>query len=113
VTVRVYRPATLADLARLVEDGELPASTDVVVAPDDDEETEYDALMTAADLSGELLGGPGRRVVVVAETDGGDAPVRLEQVVAVHADTAEDPDPDEDLGWYAPSEIGHLADESL
>ena len=112
MTVRVYRPATLADLARIVADGELPASADVVVAPDDDEETEYAALMTAADLSAELLGGPGRRVVVVAETDGEDAPVRLDQVVAVHADTAADPGPEEDLGWYAPSEIGHLAQES-
>jgi uncharacterized protein DUF6912 len=112
VTVRVYRPATLADLARLVEDGELPPAVDVVVAPDDDEETEYDALMTAAELSAVHLGGSGRRVVVVAETDGEDAPVRLEQVVAVHADTTAETAPDEDLGWYAPSEIRYLADES-
>jgi hypothetical protein len=112
VSVRIYRPATVADLARLLEDGDLAPSSDVVVPPDDDEETEYDALMTAADLSAELLDGPGRRVVVVAETDGEDAAIRLEQVVAVHVDTTENAGPDDDLGWYAASEIRYLVDES-
>ncbi len=51
VTVRVYVPTTLDGLAQLADDGELPASPDAVVAPDDDEETEYDAMMTAAGLA--------------------------------------------------------------
>ena len=83
VSVRVYVPTTLDGLAQLADDGELPASPDAVVAPDDDEETEYDAMMTAAGL----VAGPGRRVVVVAEVGDPDGPVRLDQVVAVHADS--------------------------
>jgi len=101
VSVRVYVPTTLDGLAQLADDGELPASPDAVVAPDDDEETEYDAMMTAAGF----IAGPGRRVVVVAEVDDPDGPVRLDQVVAVHADSADDAGPDDDLAWYAVAEI--------
>jgi hypothetical protein len=101
VTVRVYVPATLDGLARLADEGRLPASPDAVVAPDDDEETEYDAMMTAAGFAA----GSGRRIVVVAEVDDPDAAVRLDQVVAVHADDHDDAGPDEDLAWYAVTEI--------
>jgi hypothetical protein len=90
---------------------------EVVVAPDDAEETEYDALMTAAQTSAGLARdlGPGhrRRVVIVAEvTSVGDS-VDLSDVVAVHADPDDVPldrDPDEldDLGWYATQEIPDL-----
>ncbi|MGI8646436.1 MAG: DUF6912 family protein [Nocardioides sp.] len=109
---RIYVPTTLAGLRELAEAGLLPASADAVLAPDDDEETEYDALLTAADASALLLSGPGRRVVVVAEVADADGPVRLDQVVAVHVDLIEDARPDDDLGWFAPAEIPVILDEA-
>jgi hypothetical protein len=79
-----------------------------VTAPDDAEETEYAALMQAAAASRELLAGPGRRVVVVAEVARlGDA-VPLADVVAVHVDDRDDADEDDDLAWYATQEIPDL-----
>lgn len=108
---RVYRAATIADLGALLATGELPADPDVVVAEGDDEASEYDALMTAADASAALLTGPGRRVVVVAEVGDPEAAVPLRHVVAVHADTADRPidaDPDDDLAWYGTQEIESL-----
>ena len=62
MSVRVYAPATLALLREWHTAAEVPASAARVVAPDDDEESEYAALMTAADASTALLTGPGRRV---------------------------------------------------
>ena len=85
---------------------------DPVVAEDDGEETEYAALMTAADASAELLAGlpdgRRRRVVVVAETAAADGPVAWRDVVAVHVDSQDDADPDDDLAWWATQEIGDL-----
>ena len=79
---------------------------------DDAEESEYDALMTAADASAALVAGlpdgQRRRVVVVAETATADAPVRWRDVVAVHVDTEDDADADDDLAWWATQEIGDL-----
>ena len=99
---RVYVPATVRDLAQLHQNGSLRVGEDAVVAPDDDEETEYDALLTAADAAAELAAGldPGRRrrVVVVAEVAGSaeqvetGARVSLADVVAVHADTRDVPE---------------------
>ena len=109
---RVYVPTTLAGLRELADTGLLPPSAGAVIAPDDDEETEYDALLTAADASALLETGPGRRVVVVAEVADGDGSVRLDQVVAVHVDPIEGADPDDDLGWFAPSEIPVILDEA-
>jgi hypothetical protein len=108
---RRYGPSTLPRLAERWEaDG--PEVVDAVVADDDAEETEYAALMTAADASAELLAGlpdgQRRRVVVVAETVTGDAPVRWRDVVAVHVDDHDDAGPDEDLAWWATQEIGAL-----
>jgi hypothetical protein len=114
VTVRVYLPTTLALLAEQHAAGELVVPEQIVVAAAEDEEAEYDALMTAAELSAELLAGPGRRVVAVAELDKEPEPgwtVPLRRVVAVHADTEDRPagaDPDEDLGWFATQEIPYL-----
>lgn len=111
MSVRVYVPATLEMLARLVEGGEVPADVERVVAEATDEESEYAALMSAADKSAALLGDAGRRVVVVAEVADPAAAVPLARVVAVHADTEDRPvdaDPDEDLGWYASQEIDQL-----
>jgi hypothetical protein len=106
--MRVYVPTTLIGLARLRDDGSWPASVEGYVADGDSEEQEYAALMAAAAEAAELLDGPGRRVVVVADVADPDAAVLLRDVVAVHADPADRPagaDPDEDLGWYATQEI--------
>ena len=118
--MRVYLPATLHLLGRLQEHRVLPVGDDVVVAHDESEDTEYDALMTAAEtsavLAAELEPGDRRRVVVVAEVDSLGTSLALGDVVAVHADTQdlpEEPDPDElddldDLAWYATQEIPDL-----
>jgi hypothetical protein len=114
MSTRVYLPLTTALLAELHATGEVTVTDDAVFAPDDSEDGEYAALMTAADASAALLAGPGRRVVVVAELDkepeaGWTIPLR--RIVAVHADPEDRPadaDPDEDLAWFATQEIPHL-----
>jgi len=109
---RVYVPATIEGLRRWVADGLIPADAfeEGFEAPDDTEEGEYAALMSAADASAALLGaGSGRRVVVVVDTD--VAPADWGDVVAVHADLRDRPagaDPDEDLGWFATQEVPDL-----
>jgi hypothetical protein len=118
---RLYVPATLHLLAALDRDGSLRVGDDAVLAPDDSEDAEYDALMTAAEtsavLAAELEPGERRRVVVVAEVqDSAGAPpetVALSDVVAVHADADDlpegsDPEDLEELGWYATQEIPDL-----
>lgn len=109
--MRVYVPATLTVLAELATRGELPPSIDRFVAADDTEEAEYDALTEAAAASEAMLGGSGRRVVVVAEVPDPDGVVPLTLVEAVHADT-DDVDPNSadlpDLAWYAVQEIPDL-----
>lgn len=109
---RVYVPATLDHLAEWHAAGAVPVVAEAVLVDEDDEELEYDALMTAAAAAADLLERPGRRVVVVAETaSGGSAQVSWTQVVAVHADVAErspEDDPDEDLAWFATQEVPHL-----
>ncbi|NYJ00565.1 nucleoid-associated protein YgaU [Nocardioides thalensis] len=106
---RVYVPATLATLGEYVAAGRVPAATERVVAPADDEETEYAALMTAADLSAEAVSGDGRRVVITVETAGdGGGDLAWADVVAVHADTEPFTDPDDDLAWFATQEVGDL-----
>lgn len=114
MSARVYLPLTIALLAELHATGEVTVSDDAVLAEDDSEDAEYAALMTAADASAALVGGPGRRVVVVAELEkepqtGWTIPLR--RIVAVHADPEDRPgdaDPDEDLAWYGVQEITHL-----
>ena len=114
MSTRVYLPLTIGLLAELHASGELTVTDDAVVAPDDSEDGEYAALMTAADASAALLTGSGRRVVVVAELEkepetGWTIPLR--RIVAVHADPEDRPagaDPDEDLAWFATQEIPHL-----
>lgn len=118
MSTRVYVPTTTEGLAALVASGELPADAcaEPVVAADDEEEAEYAALMGAADASTALCeeqGLPGlRRVVVVAVVDDPDQPrVTRDVVVSVHLDQADrsaDDDPDDDLAWFAPEELGHL-----
>jgi len=114
---RLYVPATMPLLAGLASDGSLPVGEDVVIAPDDSEDAEYDALMTAAETSAtlalELDAGERRRVVVVAEVAAVVGTVTLADVVAVHADVDDLPEGIgtedlDDLGWYATQEIPHL-----
>jgi len=111
VTIRAYLPTTIALLAEQHANGEVVVTDEVVVATDDDEESEYDALMTAAESSAARLSGPGRRVVVVAELDKAPEPgwtIPLKRIVAVHADTEDGADPDDDLAWFATQEIPFL-----
>ncbi len=105
---RVYVPTTLRALAEHVDNGYIPESAERFVAPGDEEESEYAALVAAAEAAEELLDGPGRRVVVVAEVNDVDGTVAMELVVAVHADTDDDHDPDDDLAWFATQEIPYL-----
>ncbi|WP_210438518.1 DUF6912 family protein [Nocardioides xinjiangensis] len=108
---RRYVPTTLERLAEdWADDG--PRLEGAVLAADDGEETEYAALMTAADASAELVSalpdGRRRRVVVVVETAAADAAAAWRDVVAVHVDTDDDADPDDDLAWWATQEVGDL-----
>ncbi|MFT4287357.1 DUF6912 family protein [Nocardioides sp.] len=112
--MRLYVPATLDLLAHWHQAGAVPAADPgaaaAFVAPEESEEGEYAALMSAADASAALLAGAGRRVVLVAEASGEEA-VPVNRWAAVHADTADRPagaDPDEDLGWFAVQEIPAL-----
>ena len=120
MTVRVYLPTTTDELPGAVSaDGFVVAEgVDVVVAESDDEESEYAALLTAADASTELARAAGvaglRRVVVVAELPSVPEPgarVAMRDVVALHLDTddrGDDADPDDDLAWFTPDELPHL-----
>ena len=109
---RVYVPATLDLLAAWHQAGVVPADAERFVAEGDDEDSEYAALMAAADASTVLQDAAGhRRVVVVAEVGDPDGEVAVRLVRAVHADEAPRPadaDPDDDLAWYATQEIGAL-----
>jgi hypothetical protein len=109
---RVYVPATVELLAAWHAAGAVPAEAfaEAFEAPDESEEGEYAALMSAADSSAALLAGAGRRVVLVVDATAA-APVPLREVLAVHADEALRPagaDPEEDLGWFATQEIPDL-----
>ena len=111
MSTRVYVPTTLDGLAGFVLEGGIPEAAERVEAADDSEEAEYDALMTAAETSAELLQGPGKRVVVVAETSEPTGVIAMRLVVAVHVDTEDDADDDADLAWYATLEIPDLLPE--
>ncbi len=113
---RAYVPATRELLGAWHAAGAVPAETERVVATGEDEESEYAALMTAADRSTALATGGaragGRRVVVVVDTTGdGEGELPLRTWAAVHADTADrtpDDDPDDDLAWFGVQEIPDL-----
>lgn len=108
MSARVYVPATLSALASYVEQGEVPAAEERLTAPDESEEAEYATLMAAAAASRERQSGAGRRVVVVAEVVDAAAAVPMDRVVAVHLDTDENADDDDDLAWFATQEIPDL-----
>lgn len=103
--MRVYLPLTLDSLAAAVEAGTVPADVEKVVAEDESEESEYAALMGAADASAALLAGSGRRVVLAADVVEVAGAVPKKSWAAVHVDTEDDADPDDDLAWYGIQEI--------
>ena len=112
--MRVWVPLTMRDLAAHHAAGEVPPGQDRLVAPED-EESEYAALLEAAEASAARLREQGdeggRRVVLVAELGGSadpDGPVPLRRVVAVHVDVRPGAAPEEDLGWFAPQEVPAL-----
>ena len=108
MSIRVYLPLTLSSLADAHRSGVVPTAAERFVAADEDEQSEYDALMAAADASAGLLDGPGRRVVLVAEVADADGTISMDDVVACHVDLEDDADPDDDLGWFATQEIPDL-----
>jgi hypothetical protein len=79
---RAYVPATRELLGAWHAAGGVPTDAERVVAPGDDEDLEYAALMTAADLASGLGAADGRRTP--------------------------DADPDDDLGWFGVQEIPDL-----
>lgn len=103
--MRLYVPSSLALLRAWHTTGVIPSTEEAFLPEDDAEESEYDALLAAADAS-RALGGS-RRVVVVVETPHEGA-VPMSDAVAVHADTVDDADDDEELGWFATQEIPDL-----
>lgn len=106
--MRVYLPLTLDGLAEAVEAGFVSADVDKIVAEDESEEAEYAALMTAADESAALIEGPGRRVVLAADVVDVAGAVPKKMWAALHVDTEDDADPDDDLAWYATQEISDV-----
>ena len=84
MSIRVYLPTTVALLAEQHAEGAFLVTDDAVLvdAGAEDEEAEYDALMTAASASAALVAGP--------------------------EDRPADADPDDDLGWFATQEIGYV-----
>lgn len=105
--MRIYLPLTLPLLASYAEAGEVRDHAEPFVADGEDEESEYAALMAAADASAELQPPGARRVVLVADVDTEGEPVPWRRVLAVHADLAQH-DPDDDLAWFATQEIPDL-----
>lgn len=131
--MRVYVPATLADLEQLVASGRVNASTAFAVTdalaaaygPGEDEEYEHSAMSAAAAASRLAQGDTWRRVVIAADVadvtviDAIQGEVRLaealslSEVVSVHVDqqpsSGELPDDDAaDLQWFATQELDDL-----
>jgi hypothetical protein len=108
---RLYVPATLVSLAEL-DEGSVLGTAEAFAAVDESEESEYAALVAAAESSADLVAGLGeglrRRVVVVADPPGEPPTIAIGDVVAVHADADDDAGGDDDLGWYAVQEIPDL-----
>ena len=107
---RVYLPDHADRLAAATPPGRVPADADAVRRRrTTSEEAEYAALMTAADRVGRAArrARPTGRACVArrGRRRTGAAP---RAVVAVHVDTDDDADPDDDLAWCATQEIGDL-----
>lgn len=105
--MRVYLPTTLALLREYAAAGAVAGYDDPFVADGEDEESEYAALMAAADASAALGAEDRRRVVLVAEMAHEGEPIPFEQVLAVHADLV-GAGPEDDLAWFATQEVPDL-----
>lgn len=103
MSVRIYLPLTLERLAEVVRAGVADESLERFVAADDSEESEYLALMSAADASTSM--GADRRVVLVAQVEHEDAAVPRRTWTAVHVDADADHDPDDEPGWFGIQEL--------
>ena len=90
---RVYAAADLEQLRELA-DGR-PVQFGVLAPESEDEEHEYEALLSAAEQ------GP---VVISAEVEAIDAPIRPQDVRSFHLDA----DDSGDLAWYAPQELDQV-----
>lgn len=108
MSVRVYLPLTPDELAQVHTSGVVPPSIERIEPEDDAEESEYAALMTAADASAAKQAERVVRVVLAAEPSVSDGEIPLAEVRAVHVDTDPDADADDDLAWYGVQEIGDL-----
>jgi len=106
MTSRIYLPLTLDGLAKVVEAGVAGEELERFVAADDTEESEYLALMSAADASTAM--GASRRVVLVAAVDHEDAAAPRRTWTAVHVDTDAEHDPDDEPGWFGVQELGAI-----
>lgn len=103
MSVRIYVPLTLTGLAAVVAAGEIAGSATRFVATDATEESEYLALMSAADAATEL--GADRRVVLVAEVGDEDAAAPRSTWTAVHVDADADHGVDDEPGWFGIQEL--------
>lgn len=127
---RVYVPVQSTELRDLAESGHLscPRHGHVVSEqlraewPDsDDEELEYAVLRLAADESRSDSAPGSRRCVVVADLPAAAVvpsvdltrvevvEVRRSWLAALHIDVAEGAEADDDLAWFAPSELAHIS----
>lgn len=61
----------------------------------------------------ELVGAPARRVVLAADVVELAGAVPRKSWAALHVDTDDDADPDDDLAWYATQEIPGLIERLL
>ena len=104
--MRLYVPATLDQLREYRDAAAVPEGAERVVAADDSEESEYLALMTAADASAEM--GAERRVVIVADRPIEYGEIPWSELVAVHADGRPFTDPDDEPGWYGVQEVSAI-----
>jgi len=104
--VRLYIPATVAQLRGYRDAAAIPADAERLVAEDESEEAEYLALMSAADASAAL--GAERRVVIVADRPIEYGEIFWSELVAVHADGEPFTDPDDEPGWYGVQEVAAI-----
>lgn len=131
MSVRVYLPLVRSGLDELVRErylaGPLPAHAVTEALREawpegDEEDHEYAALAAAGAESWQLLGGPGRRVVVALDVDAVEPRdgeptavllpdgARWRQVVSGHLDVEEvaglrDDEDGPDLAWFARQEL--------
>lgn len=91
--IRVYAPASADHLRELAQDQ--PVEIEAFTAASENEEDEYDALLVAAEEA---------VLVITAEVETADAPIRPRDVRAFHLDA----DGSGDLAWYAPEELDQV-----